>query len=128
MIRFITFGLYYRGGLISTRAPALIISLTLRVGVLCVSYGGCEWTDVVVVGFMWVVIVGGLGCLQVKEVESFVQAVVSKALPVHTRLVPLAQGQAITSLHAVFGETYPDPVRVVAVEVGTCRRSWRWYM
>lgn len=44
---------------------------------------------------------------------------VASALPVFKREVPLAQATAINGLRAVFGETYPDPVRVVSVGVPT---------
>jgi alanyl-tRNA synthetase len=52
---------------------------------------------------------------QAREVEEIVNDVISRALPVHNQVVSLAEGRAITSLRAVFGETYPDPVRVVSV-------------
>jgi len=52
---------------------------------------------------------------QAAEVEAQVQAVVAAALPVHAKSVPLAEATEIYGLRAVFGETYPDPVRVVSV-------------
>ncbi len=36
-------------------------------------------------------------------------------LPVFATVVPLAKAQSINALRAVFGEKYPDPVRVVSV-------------
>ena len=36
-------------------------------------------------------------------------------LDVHNQVVPLAQARAIRGLRAVFGEVYPDPVRVISV-------------
>ena len=50
------------------------------------------------------------------EVEGRVAAVVAAALPVSAAAVPLAEARRIACLRAVFGETYPDPVRVVSVE------------
>jgi hypothetical protein len=42
---------------------------------------------------------------------------VADALPVFSRKVGLAQAKEINGLRAVFGEVYPDPVRVVSVGV-----------
>ena len=52
---------------------------------------------------------------QLGEAEAIVAAVIERALPVHTAVVPLADAKGIAGLRAVFGETYPDPVRVVSV-------------
>ena len=49
------------------------------------------------------------------KIESIVNAVVARALPVDAKNVALADGQKINGLRVVPGETYPDPVRVVAV-------------
>ena len=53
-----------------------------------------------------------------EELASF-EAVVNKNiqenLHIYHDVVPLAQAKSINGLRAVFGETYPDPVRVVAV-------------
>ena len=54
---------------------------------------------------------------QITRVEALVQGVVASALPVYSTTLPLAEAREISGLRAVFGETYPDPVRVVAVEV-----------
>ena len=43
------------------------------------------------------------------------QAVVKSNLPVHAQTVPLDEAMSITNLRAVFGERYPDPVRVVSI-------------
>ncbi|KAA0161267.1 hypothetical protein FNF31_03880 [Cafeteria roenbergensis] len=58
---------------------------------------------------------GALTGEQVKAVEDIVNGVISSALPVYNKVVPLADGRSIETLRAVFGETYPDPVRVVSV-------------
>jgi len=52
---------------------------------------------------------------EIKEVEDTVRAVIENAMPVDTSVIPLKEAQAISSLRAVFGEAYPDPVRVVSV-------------
>ncbi|GBG30922.1 Alanine--tRNA ligase [Hondaea fermentalgiana] len=52
---------------------------------------------------------------QLVQVEKIVREKISESLPVHTQVVPLADARRISSLRAVFGETYPDPVRVVSI-------------
>ena len=52
---------------------------------------------------------------ELARVEALVRAVVAADLPVHAQEVPLAAAKAISGLRAVFGEQYPDPVRVVSV-------------
>jgi len=52
---------------------------------------------------------------QLARVEALVCAAIDKALPVHTLVVPLKEAHKINGLRAVFGEVYPDPVRVVSV-------------
>lgn len=54
---------------------------------------------------------------QLKEVESIVSNVIKEGKQVYTMVTPLADAKAIHSLRAVFGETYPDPVRVVSIGV-----------
>ena len=49
------------------------------------------------------------------KIEAVVNSVIAKALPVDAKNVALADGQKINGLRVVAGETYPDPVRVVAV-------------
>lgn len=49
------------------------------------------------------------------KMEQIVQNSVSQDLPVHRLVVPLSEAKSIKGLRAVFGETYPDPVRVVSV-------------
>lgn len=57
----------------------------------------------------------GLTVDQIKVVEATVRDLISKATPVTYQDSPLAQARAIQGLRAMFGETYPDPVRVVSV-------------
>mmetsp|Transcript_36663 Transcript_36663/g.81584 ORF Transcript_36663/g.81584 Transcript_36663/m.81584 type:complete len:1184 (-) Transcript_36663:438-3989(-) len=48
-------------------------------------------------------------------IESICRDVLSKQLNVFTKDVALAQAKEVNGLRAVFGEVYPDPVRVVCV-------------
>ena len=57
----------------------------------------------------------GLTVAQVEQVENIADELVKRNYPVHTKDVPLALGKSINGLRAVFGETYPDPVRVVSI-------------
>jgi alanyl-tRNA synthetase len=52
---------------------------------------------------------------QLKEVEEFCQQVVQQQLNVTIQTLPLDEAKAIAGVRAVFGEVYPDPVRVVSV-------------
>ncbi|KAI8804555.1 tRNA synthetases class II (A)-domain-containing protein [Cladochytrium replicatum] len=52
---------------------------------------------------------------QLAEVESITNSFIQRNLPVSYKEVPLAIGKSIAGLRAVFGEVYPDPVRVVTV-------------
>ncbi|KAG8460057.1 hypothetical protein KFE25_014202 [Diacronema lutheri] len=51
------------------------------------------------------------------KVEADVRAAISAKLAVHALEVPLKQAQTVASLRCVFGEAYPDPVRVLSVGV-----------
>lgn len=57
----------------------------------------------------------GLTVAELKQVEEISVDVINKQLDVYTQVAPLGDAQSIHSLRAVFGETYPDPVRVVSV-------------
>lgn len=52
---------------------------------------------------------------QLTEVQRIVSKTVEESKRVYTKVTPLADAKAIHSLRAVFGETYPDPVRVVSI-------------
>ncbi|KAJ9060947.1 Alanine--tRNA ligase [Entomophthora muscae] len=58
---------------------------------------------------------GALTTKQLQDVEAQCNEVINKDLEVHSQEVGLAQGKEINGLRAVFGEVYPDPVRVVVV-------------
>jgi alanyl-tRNA synthetase len=52
---------------------------------------------------------------QIAQVERMVNEKIYSDLAVHTKLMPLADAMKIGGVRAVFGEKYPDPVRVVAI-------------
>eukprot|EP00930_Biecheleria_cincta_P065330 TRINITY_DN510_c0_g1_i3.p1 TRINITY_DN510_c0_g1~~TRINITY_DN510_c0_g1_i3.p1 ORF type:complete len:1020 (-),score=269.40 TRINITY_DN510_c0_g1_i3:72-3095(-) len=52
---------------------------------------------------------------ELRKIEEICNQQIQKACVVHYRDVALKKAQEITGLRAVFGETYPDPVRVVSV-------------
>jgi len=52
-----------------------------------------------------------------EETERLVNGVIASSRPVQRKLVPLDEARGIPALRAVFGEAYPDPVRVVAVNL-----------
>ena len=54
---------------------------------------------------------------EVAAVQAHVRDAIERDLPVYTEIVPLEQAKKIHGVRAVFGETYPDPVRVVSVGV-----------
>lgn len=58
---------------------------------------------------------GSLSAKELAAVEKICQERIDNAVPVDSYVAPLAEAQKISSLRAVFGEKYPDPVRVVAV-------------
>ena len=54
---------------------------------------------------------------ELKQVEAISNEAVASQLEVYTKVAALRDAKAIHSLRAVFGETYPDPVRVVSIGV-----------
>jgi len=58
---------------------------------------------------------GSLTTDQLAAVERRVSAVINDAIPIDAFVASLEGAKKISSLRAVFGETYPDPVRVVAI-------------
>lgn len=52
---------------------------------------------------------------EVRDTEEHVRALQKGAKDIYAGEAPLATAKAIQGLRAMFGETYPDPVRVVSV-------------
>ncbi|CAF0774578.1 unnamed protein product [Adineta steineri] len=52
---------------------------------------------------------------ELKQTETICNDIIEKALHVYAKEASLAEAQQIKGLRAVFGETYPDPVRIVSV-------------
>ena len=52
---------------------------------------------------------------ELAQTEKMVNQVITAGLDVDSRVVPLADAMSINGLRAVFGEQYPDPVRVISV-------------
>ncbi|XP_026189873.1 alanine--tRNA ligase [Cyclospora cayetanensis] len=52
---------------------------------------------------------------QLEAIELHVQRALAGSLPVSTAVLPLKSALTLPSLCAVFGEVYPDPVRVVTI-------------
>jgi alanyl-tRNA synthetase len=53
---------------------------------------------------------------ELTEIETLSKRWIQKDVPVYSKEVDLKTARAIPGLRAVFGETYPDPVRVVSLE------------
>eukprot|EP00897_Mesotaenium_endlicherianum_P008942 jgi/Mesen1/8076/ME000434S07323 len=49
------------------------------------------------------------------KIEQIVSRQISEALPVYAQEASLAEARRVMGLRAVFGEVYPDPVRVVSI-------------
>mmetsp|Transcript_14602 Transcript_14602/g.18380 ORF Transcript_14602/g.18380 Transcript_14602/m.18380 type:complete len:965 (+) Transcript_14602:343-3237(+) len=58
---------------------------------------------------------GAISRDQLATIESTVRDRIQKAIPVYSYVAPLKNAKEISSLRAVFGEVYPDPVRVVSI-------------
>jgi alanyl-tRNA synthetase len=58
---------------------------------------------------------GALSAPQVEKIEGIVNDHIKREVAVFAEVVPLADASKICSLRAVFGERYPDPVRVISV-------------
>ncbi|XP_022255364.1 alanine--tRNA ligase, cytoplasmic [Limulus polyphemus] len=60
---------------------------------------------------------GAMKVSQVQETETIANNMINKNEPVYAKDSSLPQAKAIQGLHAVFNETYPDPVRVVSIGI-----------
>lgn len=58
---------------------------------------------------------GSLSAQELADIEKICQDTIQLGLPVECYVAPLEAAKKISSLRAVFGEKYPDPVRVVAI-------------
>eukprot|EP00814_Leptocylindrus_danicus_P020097 CAMPEP_0116044182 /NCGR_PEP_ID=MMETSP0321-20121206/26853_1 /TAXON_ID=163516 /ORGANISM="Leptocylindrus danicus var. danicus, Strain B650" /LENGTH=340 /DNA_ID=CAMNT_0003525241 /DNA_START=190 /DNA_END=1209 /DNA_ORIENTATION=- len=56
-----------------------------------------------------------LSLKELQQVEAYVNDVINDNLEVTNQILPLEEAQALPGVVAVFGEVYPDPVRVVSV-------------
>ncbi|MHC4415701.1 MAG: alanine--tRNA ligase [Planctomycetota bacterium] len=68
---------------------------------------------------------------QIEQTERMVNGDVERKLDVYAEILPLAVAMSITGVRAVFGEKYPDPVRVVSIgiplgEVNADPSNERW--
>lgn len=52
---------------------------------------------------------------QLRDTEAYVRDAIDGSLPVSAEVMPLAEAKAIPGVRAMFGEVYPDPVRVVRI-------------
>lgn len=59
----------------------------------------------------------GVSIEELERIEDSSTRYIRQNCPVYAKSVPLATAREIEGLRAVFGETYPDPVRVVSVGV-----------
>jgi len=52
---------------------------------------------------------------QLSQIDRMVTDTINRDLPVYSKEIPLSTAKEIRGLQAVFGEVYPDPVRVVSI-------------
>jgi len=52
---------------------------------------------------------------ELEQIERRINAIIQEGQTVHSQVLPLASAHQILGLRAVFGEVYPDPVRVISV-------------
>jgi alanyl-tRNA synthetase len=79
---------------------------------LCDQKGSLVDADRLRFDFSWT---SALTAAQTSQVEQLVNEKIRAGLPVFAQVVPLSSATQISSLRKVFGERYPDPVRVISV-------------
>lgn len=52
---------------------------------------------------------------EIRKIENIVNEIIHDDIAVDCRVMPLDEAKKIPGVRAVFGEKYPDPVRVVSV-------------
>eukprot|EP00824_Muranothrix_gubernata_P010619 TRINITY_DN23711_c0_g1_i1.p1 TRINITY_DN23711_c0_g1~~TRINITY_DN23711_c0_g1_i1.p1 ORF type:complete len:963 (+),score=243.67 TRINITY_DN23711_c0_g1_i1:171-2891(+) len=57
----------------------------------------------------------GVSATDLGKIESLCRKIIYANTPVFSEMAPLSSAQQLSGLRAVFGETYPDPVRVLSV-------------
>ncbi|KAK6342679.1 Alanine--tRNA ligase [Orbilia javanica] len=60
---------------------------------------------------------GPISAQQIEKVESESNSYINQKVAVYTKEIDIKTAQAITGVRAVFGEKYPDPVRVVSLGI-----------
>jgi len=57
----------------------------------------------------------GMKTAEIRQVEELVADSISNKVQICSSIVPLAKARIINGLQSVFGEVYPDPVRVISI-------------
>jgi len=64
-----------------------------------------------------------LSAEELRDIEQRVNTLIARDAPVIAAIMPLSEAKAIPGVRAVFGEKYPDPVRVVFIGPETLGRA-----
>ena len=81
-------------------------------GGMCDQRGSIVDADKLRFDFAWN---GPVPTAALSRIEAIVSEKIAASLPVYSEVVPLDAATKISGLRAVFGEKYPDPVRVISV-------------
>ena len=79
---------------------------------LCDQKGSLVDADKLRFDFSWG---GAIPIAQITAIEDIVNSKINSSVPVYADVVPLSSATSIVSLRKVFGERYPDPVRIISV-------------